>query len=60
MISLDHAVVARLDSHGERFEILVDPNQAALVQAGAASRYRGRSCSAQCLWQCLKGNPGIR
>ncbi len=34
MISLDHAVVARLDSHGERFEILVDPKQAALVRQG--------------------------
>ncbi len=36
MISLDHAVVARLDSHGERFEILVDPKQAALVRQGQA------------------------
>lgn len=34
MISLDHAVVARLDSHGERFEILVDPRQAGLVRQG--------------------------
>ena len=34
MISLDHAVVARLDSHGERFEILVDPRQAGLVRHG--------------------------
>jgi len=34
MISLDHAVMARLDSHGERFEILVDPKQAALVRQG--------------------------
>lgn len=34
MISLDHAVLARLDSHGERFEILVDPKQAALVRQG--------------------------
>ena len=34
MISLDHAVVARLESHGERFEILVDPRQAALVRQG--------------------------
>jgi len=34
MISLDHAVVARFDSHGERFEILVDPDQAALVRQG--------------------------
>jgi ribosome maturation protein SDO1 len=36
MISLDHAVVARLDSHGERFEILVDPRQAGLVRHGQA------------------------
>ena len=34
MISLDHAVVARLDSHGERFELLVDPRQAGLVRQG--------------------------
>ena len=34
MIPLDHAVVARLDSHGERFEILVDPHGAALVRQG--------------------------
>ncbi|NYT04763.1 MAG: ribosome assembly factor SBDS [Methanomicrobiales archaeon] len=29
MIPLDQAVVARLESHGERFEILVDPDMAA-------------------------------
>jgi ribosome maturation protein SDO1 len=34
MIPLDQATVARLESHGERFEILVDPNQAALVRQG--------------------------
>jgi ribosome maturation protein SDO1 len=34
MIPLDHAVVARLESHGERFEILVDPRMAALVRQG--------------------------
>lgn len=34
MIPLDHAVVARLESHGERFEILVDPYKAALVRQG--------------------------
>lgn len=34
MIPLDKAVVARLESFGERFEILVDPNQAALVRQG--------------------------
>src|SRR5665647_2817285 len=32
MIPLDRAVVARLESHGERFELLVDPE--------AASRFR--------------------
>jgi ribosome maturation protein SDO1 len=36
MISLDDAVIARLDSHGERFEILVDPRQAGLVRQGQA------------------------
>jgi len=34
MIPLDHAVVARLESYGERFEILVDPEKAALVRQG--------------------------
>ena len=28
MISLDEAVTARLESHGERFEVLVDPDAA--------------------------------
>lgn len=34
MIPLDQAVVARLESHGERFELLVDPKQAARVRQG--------------------------
>ncbi|MDD1689390.1 MAG: ribosome assembly factor SBDS [Methanoregula sp.] len=34
MIPLDHAVLARLESFGERFEILVDPDKAALVRQG--------------------------
>ncbi|WML67746.1 MAG: Ribosome maturation protein SDO1 [Methanoregula sp. SKADARSKE-2] len=34
MILLDNAVVARLESFGEKFEILVDPDQAALVRQG--------------------------
>lgn len=34
MISLDEAVVARLDSHGERFEILIDPNVAQAHKEG--------------------------
>ncbi len=34
MIPLDKAVVARLESHGERFEVLVDPEMAALVRHG--------------------------
>jgi len=34
MIPLDQATVARLESHGERFEILVDPDMAALVRQG--------------------------
>ena len=34
MIPLDHAVLARLESFGERFEILVDPRMAALVRQG--------------------------
>jgi ribosome maturation protein SDO1 len=35
MISLDDAVIARLESHGCRFEILVDPDKAALIRTGA-------------------------
>lgn len=34
MISLDDAVVAKLESHGERFEILVDPDMAARIRQG--------------------------
>ena len=34
MIPLDQAVVARLESHGERFEILVDPEMAASIRHG--------------------------
>jgi len=34
MISLEQAVVARLESHGERFEILVDPDAAARIRQG--------------------------
>ena len=34
MISLEQAVVARLESHGEKFELLVDPDMAARVRQG--------------------------
>ncbi len=34
MISLDKAVIARLESHGERFEIYVDPDHAAALRHG--------------------------
>ena len=34
MIPLEKSVVARLESFGERFELLVDPNQAAKVRQG--------------------------
>lgn len=34
MIPLDDAVVARIESHGERFEILVDPDIAAKIRQG--------------------------
>ncbi|MBQ3684090.1 MAG: ribosome assembly factor SBDS [Methanomicrobium sp.] len=34
MISLEQAVVARLESHGEKFEILVDPDEAARIRQG--------------------------
>jgi ribosome maturation protein SDO1 len=34
MISLDEAVTARLESHGERFEVLVDPDAALSIRRG--------------------------
>lgn len=34
MISLDKAVVVRLESHGERFELLVDPDGAMRIRQG--------------------------
>lgn len=34
MIDLDRAVIARLDSHGQHFEILVDPENALKVKKG--------------------------
>jgi len=34
MISLDEAVVARLESHGQRFEVLVDPDAALAIKRG--------------------------
>ncbi|WOF16405.1 ribosome assembly factor SBDS [Methanoplanus sp. FWC-SCC4] len=34
MIPLEQAVVARLESHGDRFEILVDPDEAARIRQG--------------------------
>jgi ribosome maturation protein SDO1 len=34
MIPLDQAVVARLESHGERFELLVDPDEAVRLRQG--------------------------
>jgi len=36
MIPLDRAVVARLETHGERFEILVDPDLATKIRHGEA------------------------
>ena len=38
MIPLDKAVVARLESHGEKFELLVDPDEAVIFQAGGTDR----------------------
>jgi ribosome maturation protein SDO1 len=34
MISLDEAVTAQLESHGERFEVLVDPDAALAIKRG--------------------------
>ncbi len=36
MIPLDRAVVARLETHGERFELLVDPDLAVAIRHGEA------------------------
>ena len=35
MISLDDAVTAQLESHGERFEVLVDPDAALAIKRGS-------------------------
>ena len=35
MVSLDDAVIARLESHGERFEILIDPDVVEKVHEGS-------------------------
>ncbi len=40
MISLDDAVIARLESHGERFEILVDPDIVEKVHSGEVKDIR--------------------
>jgi ribosome maturation protein SDO1 len=40
MISLDKAVIARLESHGESFEILVDPNIVEKVHSGEITDIR--------------------
>jgi len=37
MVSLDKAITARLETHGERFEILVDPDLAYLFKTGRKS-----------------------
>ncbi|MEW6328972.1 MAG: ribosome assembly factor SBDS [Candidatus Micrarchaeota archaeon] len=37
MVSLDNAIIAHLDSHGERFEILVDPDLAYMYKTGRKS-----------------------
>ena len=34
MISLDKAVIARLEKFGSRFEVLVDPDAALLISSG--------------------------
>src|SRR6056297_921822 len=34
MISLDEAVTARLESHGTRFEVLIDPDAALAMKRG--------------------------
>ncbi len=37
MVSLDHAIIARLEYHGEKFELLVDPNLGYLYKTGKKS-----------------------
>ena len=34
MVNLDDAIVARLETHGETFEILLDPSAMNLLKAG--------------------------
>ncbi len=40
MVSLDDAVIARLESHGERFEILIDPDIVEKVHSGEVKDIR--------------------
>ncbi len=35
MVSLDKAIIARLETHGEKFELLVDPDMAYLFKTGS-------------------------
>jgi ribosome maturation protein SDO1 len=55
MIPLDKAVVARLESFGERFEILVDPNQAALVRQGQKIDIEDVVAALNVFPQCVTG-----
>jgi ribosome maturation protein SDO1 len=55
MIPLEKSTVARLESFGERFEILVDPDKAALVRQGQAIDIE--DVVAQCVQQYLQGYP---
>ncbi|MFQ6050590.1 MAG: ribosome assembly factor SBDS [Candidatus Hydrothermarchaeota archaeon] len=34
MVTIDEAVIARLETHGEKFEVLVDPDKAAEIKKG--------------------------
>jgi len=56
MISLDDAVIARLESHGERFEILVDPNIVEKVHSGEVKDIRNFLATEEVFKDAKKGD----
>ena len=60
MISLENAVVARLESFGERFEILVEPHLAARVRQGENINIEDVVAALKCIREFFKRDPGIR
>ena len=56
MISLDKAVIARLESHGERFEILVDPDIVEKVHTGEITDIREHLAAEDVFKDARKGD----